>query len=83
MTVRKSSRPRGSLEAVIADLPERFLAPEVRTEDGQMTGLAAYAADLTEHLRTALNQPDPPTIDVMTVLGIPPSEWYCSALQRN
>ena len=83
MTGRKNSRPRGALDAAIENLPERFLAPEVRTEAGQMTGLAAYMADLGQHLREVLGTDSPPTIDVMTAIGIPPSRWYRAALEEN
>ncbi len=79
MTVRKN-HPQGTLEAVIAALPGRFLAPEVYTEGGQMTGLRDYMRDLSAHLADALDTHSPPTLAVMTELGIPPSEWYRAIL---
>jgi hypothetical protein len=78
-----TTRKNGSgspLDRVIEELPERFLAPVVRTEGGTMTGLRDYIADLTAHLRTALNQENPPTVAVMAELGIAPSEWYRAIL---
>ena len=41
-----------------------------------MTGLSSYVTGLTDHLRQELGIEDPPTIEVMTMLGIPPAEWY-------
>lgn len=83
MTIRRNASGSGPLDRVIENIPERFLSPVVRTEDGAMTGLRAYTADLTEHLRTALNQPNPPTVDVMAALGIAPSEWYRAVLSQG
>lgn len=80
MTLRRSSQ-RTPLEAVVADLPARFYAAEVVADHGTMTGLQAYVADLTEHLRRELGVDDPPTADVMTALGIPASEWYTALLR--
>lgn len=82
MTVRKN-RPQGTLEAVIAALPDRFTAPEVYTEGGQMTGLRDYMRDLSAHLAEALDTDSPPTLEVMAALGIPPSEWYGCALEAG
>lgn len=80
MTVRKSAQRSTPLELVIDSLPEEFLTPEIRSDDREMAGLRTYVGKLTEHLRCALNQGNPPTIEVMRVLGIPPSEWYRAAL---
>jgi hypothetical protein len=80
MTIRRGSQRRGSLDSVLENLPERFREAEVYAENGTMTGLQAYMADLSEHLRQELGTEDPPTVDVMTALGIPPSEWYRALL---
>ncbi|CAN5353557.1 hypothetical protein BH11ACT6_BH11ACT6_01810 [soil metagenome] len=83
MPPRKDAKRAQSLESVVASLPARFLDVEVHAEDGIMTGLRAYMADLTEHLRQELGLRDgdnPPTVDAMTMLGIPPSEWYRTIL---
>lgn len=71
---RKPSRR--SLESVLENLPDRFYEPKVYAEDGAMTGLRAYMADLSEHLCQELGTDNPPTVEVMTALGIPPSDWY-------
>jgi hypothetical protein len=79
MTVRRNASG-GPLDRVIENLPERFLSPVVRTEGGEMTALRQYMADLTEHVKAVLGDPDPPTGEVMSALGIPPSEWYRAVL---
>jgi hypothetical protein len=73
--MRHSAKQRQSLEAVVAALPARFREAKVYS-DGAMTALRVYTADLSEHLRQELGTDDPPTVEVMTMLGIPPSEWY-------
>jgi hypothetical protein len=82
MTIRRN-RQGSSLEAVLAALPDRFRDAEVYHTRGSMTGLAAFISDLGQHLRVELGlgaDQDPPTVDVMTELGIPPSEWYRAIL---
>ena len=63
-----------------------LLEAEVYHDRGSMTGLAVYMRDLAEHLRQELGIPadeNPPTVQAMTALGIPPSEWYRVLLQRE
>ena len=81
MTLRRNKR-RGSFEAVIADLPAQFRDARVYHDRGTMTGLREYTVDLSEHLRQELGTDDPPTVEAMTMLGIPPSEWYRVLLTR-
>lgn len=68
-------------------LPDRFWHPNPEVEDGQMTGLHRYLADLDSWLRHELSLPDvgaprsrgagaPPTFEVLNALGIPASTWY-------
>ena len=84
MTVRRNSQRLGSLDAVIENLPERFYTAKAEHEQGTMTGLAAYVADLTQHLQKELESASQTqVIDVMTTLGIPPSEWYRAVLREN
>jgi hypothetical protein len=45
--------------------------------------VAAYIADLSEDLRREMDQQDPPTVEAMTVLGIPRSEWYRVLLSQQ
>ncbi len=81
---RRRSRRRQTLEQILGNLPRRFYEPDPATEDGSMTGLSAYHRDLDGWLRRELRLPpagDPrgsnaPTVEVMTLLGIEPSEWY-------
>ena len=80
MTLRRNHNRRGSLDTVIAEVPARFREVEVYHDLGKMTGLGSYIADLTEHLRQELGTGDPPTIEVMTMLGIPPSESFRALL---
>jgi hypothetical protein len=84
MTLRKNSQPQGSLDAAIAGLPARFLDTEVYADGGSMTGLVAYTNDLSEHLREELGTGanEPPTVEVMTAIGIPPAEWYRALLTQ-
>ncbi|MGV0603376.1 hypothetical protein [Mycolicibacterium sp. XJ1904] len=82
MTVRRN-RGGTTLEAVLAALPDRFWDAEVYHEQGSMTGLVAFMDDLGKHLGAELRAPadeDPPTVDAMETLGIPPSEWYRALL---
>ena len=81
MTIRRSSQRRGSLDSVLANLPERFREAEVYAENGSMIGLAAYMADLTQHLQKELgSESHHLVVEVMNSLGIPPSEWYRALL---
>jgi hypothetical protein len=84
MTVRKNNKaPRGSLDAALEALPDRFREAEVYADNGEMTGLRVYMADLTEHLRQEMGIDEPPTVEAMTALGIPPSEWYRAMLTNT
>ena len=74
MPTRRNSRRRGSLDAALAALPDRFTEVEVRAEDGQLTGLREYMRDLTEYLRQETGSDEVPTVAAMEALGIPPSE---------
>jgi hypothetical protein len=74
---------RRSLESVLENLPDRFYEPKVYAEDGAMTGLRAYIADLSEHLRQELGTDNPPTVEAMTALGIAPAEWYRALMMAN
>lgn len=81
----RKNQQRGSLDSVLECLPDRFREAEVYADHGVMTGLRAYVDELSEHLRRELGlapHEEPPTIEVMTMLGIPPSEWYRALLQR-
>jgi hypothetical protein len=76
MPSRRNAHPK-SLDEVVAALPGRFREIEIHATDGAMTALKRYTRDLSDHLRQVLGpQSDPPTVEVMTMLGIPPSEWY-------
>lgn len=60
MTVRKNSRTAsGSLESVLEALPERFREAKVYADNGTMTGLQRYVADLTEHIRQETGRETP------------------------
>lgn len=81
MTVRRGSKQRGSWDSVVADLPDRFRDVEVVADAGSMTGLAGYIQDLTSHLQSELGSVSQPQVmDVMSSLGIAPSEWYGALL---
>lgn len=77
MPVRRNANRQRSLADLVESLPARFREDvEVYAESGAMTALAAYISDLSEHLSRELGTENPPTVEVMTALGIPPSEWY-------
>lgn len=92
MTRRRGTEAvSGSIESLLARLPERFWHPTLEVEDGQMTGLQRYLADLDCWLRHYLSLPEagaprsrgagaPPTFEAMNALGIPTSAWYETAL---
>jgi hypothetical protein len=82
VTIRRNTKRLG-LDAVIAGLPARFREARVYADRGVMTGLQDYMTDLSDHLRHELDQKDPPTVEVMTILGIPPSEWYRALLTQR
>jgi hypothetical protein len=84
MTVRRSSRRVGSLDAVLAALPDRFRNAEVYHDHGLMTGLLAYICDLGKHLwrELASRRRGPADRRGLTALGIPPSEWYRAVLTK-
>ncbi|OZE26583.1 hypothetical protein CH256_17495 [Rhodococcus sp. 05-2254-6] len=82
-----------SIESLLARLPERFWHPTLEVEDGQMTGLQHYLADLNSWLRQQLSllaagvpmtrgAGTPPIFEVLNALGIPTSTWYQQALGR-
>lgn len=83
MTRRRGTEAvSGSIESLASRLPARFWHPTPTVEDGQMTGLERYLADLYSWLRQQLSLPDagaprsrgagaPQTFEVMDVLGIP------------
>lgn len=75
MVVRRSTQHK-SIDFVISTLPERFTQIEL---SGGIHQLAAYMADLTDHLWRELNLAqgqEPPTCEVMRAIGAPASEWY-------
>ncbi|MDV6246874.1 hypothetical protein R3Q17_36285 [Rhodococcus opacus] len=87
MTTRRGSRRQtNTVDALAERLPSRFLSPRLVTGEGT-NGLQQYHSELSEWLRQELGllpQDDPrvsvrdtpPTIQVMTEIGIPPSEWF-------
>ncbi|GAB3228766.1 hypothetical protein [Mycolicibacterium hippocampi] len=82
MTVRRSAK-RAPLDVEISELPGRFLHAEVTAEDRCMSGLHEYMSDLTTHLRCKLgvrNDDEPPTVDVMSAISVPPEAWYRAVL---
>jgi hypothetical protein len=92
MTRRRGSHaPSGSIESLLVRLPERFWHPTPVVEDGQMTGLQRYLADLDIWLRQQLSLPDagaarsrgagaPPTFEVLNAIGAMPNAWYQTIL---
>jgi hypothetical protein len=84
VTVRKGSKQASSLESAIDNLPERFLDPVAEVKDGNMVGLAAYISDMTQHLQKELGGvSNTQVIDVMSTLGVAPSEWYRAVMQSG
>lgn len=78
----------------MARLPERFWHPTPEVEDGQMTGLQRYLADIDSWLRHELSLADavaprlrgvgaPPTFEVLNALGIPPKRMVLDRPERH
>jgi hypothetical protein len=79
--VRRNAKGNNIIEAIVARLPARFYEPRVRLSDSANTDLGLHMADLTRLLSQELGREEHlPTVEVMTMLGIPPSGWYRAKL---
>jgi hypothetical protein len=82
MTVRRGGAPT-PLDRVVAGLPARFLKATIEVDDqGNLTSLRDYMRDLADYLR-AEGVDSGSVVDVMSRIGLPPSEWFRAALEAG
>lgn len=78
LVARRSRRGPGT--DVADTLPARFYQADAAVDGGVMVGLASYMSDLADYLHRQFGEQALNAVDVMTALGIPPSEWYRAML---